>query len=95
VTVAGLPPGASLGPLDYNLVIPVLHARSSSMPPETPLPPSDSVAEIIRLYQRDVDRSLLRRQLARTPEERFRDLMDRQQAAEALRQAGREARRSP
>lgn len=34
-------------------------------------------------------------QPARTPEERFRDLMDRQRAVEALQQAGREARRNP
>ena len=65
------------------------------MTPEPPPPLVDSVEEIIRLYQRDVDRSLLRRQLARTPDERFRDLMDRQRAVEALREAGREARRSP
>lgn len=65
------------------------------MPPDKHPPPVDSVEEIIRLYQQDVDRSLLRRQLARTPEERFYDLMDRQRAVEALRQAGREARRSP
>lgn len=54
----------------------------------------DTVAEIIRLYKRDVDRSLVRRQLARTPEERFRDLMDRQAAVEEFRRAGREARRT-
>jgi hypothetical protein len=54
----------------------------------------DSVAEIIRLYKRDVDRSLLRRQLGRTPEERFRDVMERQAAVEEFRRAGREARRS-
>jgi hypothetical protein len=56
--------------------------------------PVDSISEIIRLYKRDVDRSLLRRQLARTPEERFRDVMDRQAMVEELRRAGREARRS-
>lgn len=58
-------------------------------------PPSsagDSIAEIIRLYKRDVDRTLLRRQLSRTPEERFRDVMDRQAAVEEFRRAGREAR---
>lgn len=56
--------------------------------------PVDSISEIIRLYKRDVDRSLLRRQLARTPEERFRDVMDRKAMVEELRRAGREARRS-
>lgn len=54
----------------------------------------DSVAQIIRLYKQDVDRSLLRRQLSRTPEERFRDVMERQVAVEEFRRAGREARRS-
>lgn len=55
---------------------------------------TDSITEVIRLYRRDVDVSLLRRQLARTHEERFRDVMDRQAAAEEFRRAGREARRS-
>ena len=55
----------------------------------------DSVAEIIRLYKRDVDRSLLRRQLSRSPEERFRDVMERQAAVEEFRRAGHEARRFP
>ena len=58
-------------------------------------PPSvarDSIAEIIRLSKRDVDRTLLRRQLSRTPEERFRDVMERQVAVEEFRRAGREAR---
>ena len=58
-------------------------------------PPSvarDSIAEIIRLYKREVDRTLLRRQLSRTPEERFRDVMERQVAVEEFRRAGREAR---
>jgi hypothetical protein len=64
------------------------------MPRISPSQPTDSIVEIIRLYQRDVDRSLLRRQLARSHEERFRDVMDRQRAVEALRQAGREARQT-
>jgi hypothetical protein len=54
----------------------------------------DSVAEIIDLYKRDIDRSLLRRQLARTPEQRFRDVMERQATVEEFQRAGREARRS-
>jgi hypothetical protein len=53
------------------------------------------VAEIIGLYKKDVDRSLLRRQLARTPEERLRDVMERQLAVEEFRRAGHEARRTP
>lgn len=53
----------------------------------------DSVAEIIGLYKRDVDRSLLRAQLAKSVDERFRDVMRMQVAVEELRRAGREARR--
>ena len=56
--------------------------------------PGDSVAAIIKLYQRDVDRPLLRRQHSRTPEQRFRDVMDRQAAAQAFRRAGREGLRT-
>ena len=59
----------------------------------SPSSAGDSIAEIIRLYKRDVDRTLLRRQLSRTPEERFRDVMDRQAAVEEFRRAGREARK--
>ncbi|MFM7249209.1 MAG: hypothetical protein ACKO5R_04870 [Planctomycetaceae bacterium] len=55
--------------------------------------PGDSVAEIIALYKRDVDRSLLRAQLAKSVDERFRDVMRMQVAVEELRRAGREARR--
>lgn len=53
----------------------------------------DSIAEVIALYKRDVDRTLLRSQLAKTPDERFRDVMRMQVAVEELRRAGREARR--
>lgn len=58
-----------------------------------PQPTANSMDEVIRLYKRDVDRSLLRRQLARAPEDRFRDVMERQVAVEELQRAGREARR--
>lgn len=61
--------------------------------PSTAPQPADSVAAIIAIYEQDVDRSLLRRQLARTPEERFRDVMERQKLVEELQRAGREARR--
>ncbi len=57
-------------------------------------PAVDSVAEIIALYKRDIDRSLLRRQLARSPEQRFRDVMERQVAVEEFARAGRDARQS-
>ncbi|MEN9664753.1 MAG: hypothetical protein RLZZ326_1116, partial [Planctomycetota bacterium] len=51
-----------------------------TMGPDVPSVATDSIADIIRLYRCDVDLSLLRRQLARTHEERFQDVMDRQAA---------------
>jgi len=66
--------------------------KQTSGPPAPPVA-TDSMADVIRLYRRDVDLSLLRRQLARTHEERFLDVMERQAAAEEFRRDGREARR--
>lgn len=51
------------------------------------------VDAVIELYKRGVDRTLLRRNLALTPEERLRQLMELQRLAEELRRAGRSARR--
>ena len=48
---------------------------------------------VIEAYKRDVDRSLIRRNLTLTVEERFRNLMELQRLAEELRRAGREARK--
>lgn len=45
---------------------------------------------VIEAYKRDIDRTLLRERLKLTPEERLRDLMRLQAAAEALRRAGRQ-----
>jgi len=50
---------------------------------------------VIEAYKKDVDRSLLRENLRRSVEERFRNLMNLQRAAAELRRAGREARRRP
>jgi len=52
----------------------------------------DSMSEVIDLYKRDVDRSLLRDRLKRTPEERLIDLMRMQRLAEEVARAGRRAR---
>jgi hypothetical protein len=52
-------------------------------------PPSDPVVEA---YKKDLDRTLLRESLRRTPDERLRALMDLQKFAEELRRAGRAAR---
>lgn len=48
---------------------------------------------ILELYKKGVDRSLLRANLRRSPDERIRNLMALQRMAEELRRAGREARR--
>jgi hypothetical protein len=53
-------------------------------------PWSDPVTEA---YRKDVDRTLLRDNLARSVDERFARLMELQRFAEELRRAGREARR--
>jgi len=47
---------------------------------------------VIEAYKRDVDRTLLRENLRRTVEERFRNHMQLQRAALELRRAGRKAR---
>lgn len=44
---------------------------------------------VIEAYKKDVDRTLIRRNLRLTVEERFRQLMDMQSFAEELRAAGR------
>jgi hypothetical protein len=48
---------------------------------------------VIEAYKRDVDRTLLRQNLRRTPDERVRDLVRLQRFAEELTRAGREASR--
>ena len=57
--------------------------------PDDDLPPDP----VIDAYMKDVDRTLIRENLRRTPEERARNLMALQRAAEELWRAGREARR--
>ena len=49
---------------------------------------------VIDAYLRDVDRTLLRERLRRSPEERVLDLMELERAFEELRRAGVELRRS-
>lgn len=46
---------------------------------------------VIEAYKKDVDRTLLRENLKRSPEERIRNAMALQRAAEELRKAGRQA----
>ena len=47
---------------------------------------------IIEFYKKELDMTLIRENLKRTPEERVRNLMELQRFAEELRRAGREAR---
>jgi hypothetical protein len=51
------------------------------------------VDPVIEAYKKDVDRGLLREALKLTPEERIRELIKLQKAAEALRDAGQRAER--
>ena len=44
---------------------------------------------VIDAYKKDIDRTLIRENLKRTPEERLRQLMKLQEFAEALQAAGR------
>jgi hypothetical protein len=46
------------------------------------------MSEVIALYRKDVDVSLLRSRLAMTVDERFRDVMRMQLVVEELRRAG-------
>jgi hypothetical protein len=47
---------------------------------------------VIEAFKRDIDRTLLRHNLARTVEERLRNLIELQRFARELVRAGREAR---
>ena len=47
---------------------------------------------VIELYKKDVDRTLIRENLKRTPDERLLQLMKLQEFAEELQAAGRRAR---
>ena len=51
----------------------------------------DDVDPVIEAYKKDVDRTLLREALKRTPEQRLRELMRLQRLAAELRRAGRQA----
>ena len=48
----------------------------------------DTVSLIVELYKRDVDRTLIRENLRKSPEERLRALQDLQQFADEVRNAG-------
>ena len=54
-----------------------------------------SIDDVIDVYKRDVDRTLIRQRLTRSIEERLEDLMELQRFAEELRRAGRRAAAAP
>ena len=53
--------------------------------------PRSSIDDVIEVYKRDIDLTLLRENLKLSVEERFRKHMDFARFAEELRRAGREA----
>lgn len=55
--------------------------------------PRPRVDPVIEAYMDGIDRTLIRENLRRTPEERFLQLMELQKFADELRDAGRRARR--
>ena len=57
------------------------------MTAETQTPRRSSIDEIIDLYKKDIDRTLLREQLGKTPDERVRELAALERFAEELRRA--------
>ncbi len=58
-----------------------------------PVAPARYVDPVVAVLRKDVVKTLIRKNLALTPEERLRQLMELQRFAEELRRAGREARR--
>jgi hypothetical protein len=52
-----------------------------------------SLDDIIDVYKKDVDRTLLAEQLRKTPDERLRELVELERFAEALRQGMKRATR--
>jgi hypothetical protein len=67
--------------------------QQSTSPPSPPGPPAgrSSIDDIIDLYKRDVDRTLLRERLRRTPNQRSEDFESFVRFLEELRGAARRA----
>ncbi|MCA1733470.1 MAG: hypothetical protein LC732_07700 [Acidobacteria bacterium] len=55
--------------------------------------PHSSLDAVVECYKRDLDLTLLRENLKRTPTERLMALQELQRLADELRRAGEEARR--
>jgi hypothetical protein len=54
---------------------------------------ADGIDAVVELYKRDVDRTLIRENLRKTPEERLLALQELQRFAAELRAAGRKQRK--
>lgn len=54
--------------------------------------PARYVDPVVEALRKNVDKTLIRKNLALTPEQRLRQLMELQRFAEELRRAGREAK---
>lgn len=67
-------------------------ANGRSTAPSVECQAMSSIDDIIEIYKKSVDRSLLIENLRKTPEQRLRDLQKLQQTAEELQRAGRESR---
>jgi hypothetical protein len=59
----------------------------------TAAPPRSSLDDIIDVYKKDVDRTLLREQLRKTPDQRVRELVDLERFAEELQRSVKRATR--
>ncbi len=59
----------------------------------TPTQRRSSLDDIIELYKKDVDRTLLREQLRKTPDQRVRELVELERFAEELRRSAKRATR--
>ncbi|MHB0969429.1 MAG: hypothetical protein ACYC7A_12125 [Thermoanaerobaculia bacterium] len=57
------------------------------------MPERSSIDDVVAVYRKDVDESLIRENLRKTPEDRLRALQELQRFAEELRRAGEEAKR--
>jgi hypothetical protein len=60
---------------------------------DSAIPSGSSMDAVIEVYMRSVDRSLIRENLRKTPDERVRALQELQRFAEELQQAGRVLKR--
>ena len=81
-------------PKDSHASLPLADRRDGTSRPsiaKSEHPETSSIDRIIEIYKRDVDRTLLREQLRKTPDERVRELVKLEDFAAKLRTAGRKA----